>query len=133
MLRTNSKAVNEKIKSYILENVDIDYINEFFKVDENDYTEICGCILQICEKEKFYQRYKSRFDMFKDWCQGLPSALNTLYYYNVSAVDLLGDILEQTEEERSKYSESDAEELMTKLLYRELSKREYGYLFCRIA
>ena len=58
--------------------------------------------------------------MFVDWCQGLPSALDTLYYYNRSAVDDLAAILEETEEEKAKYTEAQAEEILSRLIYREL-------------
>ena len=61
---------------------------------------------------------------FIDWCAGLPSILDTCYYYNRSAIKDLGDILEQTEEERAKYTESDAERLLSILIYRELVKGE---------
>ena len=56
------------------------------------------------------------------WCQGLPSVIDTCYYYNRSAVEDLGDILEETEEERNRYTEQDAERLLSCLIYREIRK-----------
>ena len=72
--------------------------------------------------EKRYCRYNSDYEMFKDWAQGLPTAFNTSYYYNVSAVDLLADWLEETDKEKEKFEESAAEEKITWLIYRELRK-----------
>jgi hypothetical protein len=44
------------------------------------------------------------------------------YYYNRSAVDDLGAILEQSEREKAQYSEAEAENLLTHLIYRELKR-----------
>ena len=57
-----------------------------------------------------------------DWCSGLPGVLDTCYYYNRSAVDDLGAILEETDEERARYTEEQAEKMLTTLIYRELKK-----------
>lgn len=64
--------------------------------------------------------------VFVDWCQGLPSVLDTCYYYNRSAVADLGDILEQSERERAQYTEAQAEWLLTHLIYQELVKGAAG-------
>ena len=119
MLRSNSKKVIEKVRSYITDGIDPDY---FGLAEAPDFPEACKLILQACEDEKFYNRIRSGLDTFRDWAQGLPSAFNTCYYYNVSALDLLADWLEETDSEKSKYSESEAEEMITRLIYRELIK-----------
>lgn len=119
MLKTNSKMVIERIHKYIIDGVD----HEYFNIEADpDFKTACKLILTACENEKRYSRSRSGFETFKDWAQGLPSAFNTLYYYNVSAVDLLGAWLEESESEKAKYSESEAEEMITKLIYRELTK-----------
>ena len=119
MLRTNSKKVIEKVRSYIINGVD----HEYFGLEADpDFNTACKLILTACENEKRYSRSRSGFETFKDWAQGLPSAFNTLYYYNVSAVDMLGAWLEESESEKSKYNESEAEEMITRLIYRELTK-----------
>ena len=48
----------------------------------------------------------------------------TGYYYNRSAVDDLAGILEETDAEKARYNEQDAEKLLTSLIYRELMKGE---------
>lgn len=132
--KTNSKKVNEKIKNYIIES-----FNEWVKDNPNfkdikEYKKICIIIAKTCIDEKLsnvnhykaevLQRYYKNnvYAVFKEWCQGLPSILDTLYYYNVSAVEFVGGWLEQTAEEKSKYNEEQAEELATRLLFREINK-----------
>lgn len=119
MLRSNSKAVVAKIHQYIVDEIDPEY---FGLPGAPDFPEACKLILQACEDEKFYNRIRSGLDTFRDWAQGLPTALNTCYYYNVSAIDMLADWLEETESEKAKYSESEAEEMIARLIYRELTK-----------
>lgn len=119
MLRSTNKAVINKIRQYIINGVD----HEYFELETDpDYKTACKLILQACQNEKRYCRYNNDFEMFKDWAQGLPTAFNTSYYYNVSAVDLLADWLEETDKEKEKFEESAAEEKITWLLYRELRK-----------
>lgn len=119
MLRSNSKAVVAKIHKYIVDEIDHDY----FGLDEApDFPTACKLILTACENEKRYSRSRSGFETFKEWAQGLPTAFNTCYYYNISAVDMLADWLEETDSEKSKYSECQAEEMITWLIYRELTK-----------
>ena len=119
MLRTNSKRVIEKVRKYIINGID----HEYFGLEADpDFKTACKLILSACENEKRYIKYSSGFEMFKDWAQGLPSAFDTLYYYNISAVDLLGEWLEESDSEKEKYSESKAEEMITWLIYRELRK-----------
>lgn len=119
MLKTNSKKVIEKVRKYIIDGVD----HEYFELEADpDFNTACKLILQACQNEKRYCRYNNDFEMFKDWAQGLPTAFNTSYYYNVSAVDLLADWLEETDKEKEKFEESAAEERITWLIYRELRK-----------
>ena len=119
MLRSNSKKVIEKVRSYIVDEIDHDY---FGLAESPDFQTACKLILTACENEKRYNRSLSGFDTFKDWAQGLPTALNTCYYYNVSAINLLANWLEESESEKAKYSESQAEEMISRLIYRELAK-----------
>lgn len=64
----------------------------------------------------------SELELFERWAQGLPSAFNFDYYLGGQAVDDLGDILEETEEEKNRYSDQQAKELLTYLIYREIRK-----------
>ena len=120
MLRTK-KAI-ENIRAYIMDN----FTPENYTEDPpEDFPEVAAFILDTFRKEKMSDfRYHdcNEFAAFTDWCQGLPSVLNTCYYYNRSAVDDLGRILEETAEEKARFSEQEAERRLTWLIYRELSK-----------
>lgn len=126
MLKTNSKKARENIRAYIVEHFepcgyDLDPAPVTFP-------EIAAAILDTFAHEKpystkyIYRAGLSDEKVFMDWAAGLPSILDTCYYYNRSAVDDLGAILEETPEEKARYSESDAERLLTHLIYRELIK-----------
>lgn len=128
MLRTNSKAARTNVMAYIRE--DWDYIAERAEYqniplhqieDDNNY---CRFIWDIFKEEKGHEIERAGFfKAFEDWAQGLSLGGMFLYYYNISAVDTLGDILEETKEERSRYTETQAEQLLTKLIYREIRDR----------
>ena len=123
MLRTNSKEVKEKVKNWIINNFDWSNYEGYYTKPKT-YEEIKETIALICWHEKSYQvlrLHDSLQNMFIEWCQGLPSLIDTASYYcHGSAVDLVGDILEQTKEERAKYSEVEAEKLMTHLIFKEI-------------
>lgn len=124
MLKGNSKQLKENIRNYIVahyEGPDAGYDNAPEKTAT--FNEIAHFILDNFRKEKMYCHGYER-DTFIDWCQGLPSLLDTCYYYNRSAVDDLGDILEETTEERSRYTEEQAAERLTLYIYRELCAGE---------
>ena len=123
MLKINSKQARENIRNYIIENFDA---SNYTETPPQTWPEIARFILITFEKEKYYSIEYMRAarmtyqDVFVDWCAGLPSVLHTSYYYLYSAVDVLGGLLEQTEKEKSKYSEAAAEMLLSKLIYQEL-------------
>lgn len=128
MLRTNSKKARENVRNYIM--TDSDYIAERIECDPDTLTEAQALrsVWEIFTAEYYNpipstRRNRSNvFDLFTDWAQGLALGGLFLYYYNVSAVKVLGDILEETEEERSKYTEEQAERLLTLLIFREVSE-----------
>lgn len=121
MLKTNSKKVKEKIRNYIIrlyddEGYDVPKATTFEEMKENikkvSYNEVIKYELM---------RRSTLFDAFKYWCEGLPNLLNTAdYIYCNNAVDILGDILEETEEERNRFGELEAEEKLTYLIFREI-------------
>lgn len=132
-LRTNNKKVTEKVRNYIIDSFHDSDFEEWHNVHVEDYETICTIILSAFWKEKIEldKRHMSDKALFFEWCAGLPSILGCEYYYNVSAIDLLGGWLEQTEEQRNKYTEEDAEALITDLIWRELNKS--GHYLPRIS
>lgn len=125
MLKTNSKKASENIRAYIIDNFTAeDRTNN----PPQEWHGIAAFILDTFRSEKYstpedFRYYNLReCAAFADWCAGLPSVLDTCYYYNRSAVDDLGAILEETEEEKARYIEEQAEETLTTLIYKELIK-----------
>ncbi len=127
MLKTNSKQAKENIKKYIMDNFTPEGYTE---TPPETWTETAAFIINTFRSEKYsrpedFKYYKNNeYKAFEDWAAGLPSVLDTCYFYNRSAVDDLGVILEESDTEKSKYSESDAEQLLTYLIYRELTREE---------
>lgn len=127
MLKTNSKKARENIQQYITENFTPEsYTDENIQGFEN----ISTFILKTFRSEKYsckedFKYYHNIEELaFIDWCSGLTSLLDTCYYYNRSARADVARILEQTESESNKYTESESERLLTMLIYRELKRGE---------
>ena len=123
-LKSNSKAVNEAVKAYILDNFDTsNYTPDYDNVNVSNIKEVCKAILECCSKEKFYLSYSNTQSMLIDWMQGLPSILDTApILYSGSAIDLIGNWLQQTEKEKSKYDETTAEQFALYLISRMIIK-----------
>lgn len=120
MLKTNSKQARENIRNYIINRFDSsDYSPE---KEPEGFAEVSAFILEAFRGEKENYQNIPECDLFADWAAGLPSVLDTCYYYNRSAVDDLGEILNETQVERDKYTEQDAQKLLSSLIYRELMK-----------
>ena len=125
MLKTNSKKARENIKDYILNNFTPEGYTEAVPTETRDIMQfIYNCFISekfSIENEKRYYKY-NEYTAFVDWCSGLPSVLDTCYYYNRSAVNDLAAILEETEAEKSKYTEAEAEKMLTYLIYNAIKK-----------
>lgn len=121
MLKTNSKKARENIRAYIVNHFD----GSNFDIETPDnFKDIACAIYDNFESEKpaigSYARMSTQ-DRFNDWCAGLPTILDTCYFYNRSAVDDLGELLEESDSEKAKYTEQDAEKLLTYLIFREIN------------
>lgn len=124
MLKTNSKKARENVKQYIIDNFTPE---NYTDAPPEVWHEIARFILETFRSEKYSRpedfRYYNNNERaaFADWCAGLPSVLDTCYFYNRSAIRDLADILDQTiESALKKYTESDAERVLTYLIYNEL-------------
>lgn len=122
MLKSNSKQAIENIRVYVINNFDPCVYD--FEGNEEDFKTVAQFIYEcfVNEKVKHDKRRMTEKELFFDWCQGLPSILDTCYYYNRSAVNDLAVILEETETEKARYTEAQAEEMLTHLIYREIKK-----------
>ena len=141
MLKTNSKEARNRIKNFIVENVypfDYDGHEELKAIitaeaDSDTHSVRAWELTKEAINEVFYDeklkhdnRYKvgriSKQELFSDWCYGLPSFLDCDFVYRLSAVEVLGDLLEETEAERNRYTEEEAERCLIYLMFRELSR-----------
>ena len=125
MLKTNSKKAAENIRVYIMNG----FTPEGYTDNPpQEWQEIAAFILDTFRNEKYHLPqdfrfyHNNEFAAFADWCAGLAGVLDTCYYYNRSAVDDLGAILEETDKEKARYTEEQAEKTLTTLIYRELKK-----------
>ena len=130
-LRTNSKEVMKKIEARIIDsyNNSEEYFGFEGRKMATDYNNICKDVLGAFENEKlkFDNRYNagriSKQDLFIDWMQGLPTAFNIADdIFLGDALDYLGELLEQSESEKAKYTTEQAEKNACYLFYRELTK-----------
>lgn len=118
MLKTNTRQARRNVQKYIMDGFNPDG----FEAAET-FAEVAAVIMAVFNAEKPAEGSFTRMteaQRFTDWAQGLPSILDTCYYYNRSAVDDLGEILEETEAEKTRFTETQAEERLTYLIYREL-------------
>lgn len=131
MLRTNSKKAIENIKKEIIDSYEA--ASEYFTFEgreaKTEFNEICDDIIEAFRVGKldrnicYSKGRESERDLFIDWMQGLPTAFPVADdIFLRSAVDFLGDILEETAEEKNRYTEEKAAILACNLLYRELVK-----------
>lgn len=82
MLKTTTNQARANIRRYIMEHTNADnYIGYTIQQAPKTWEEVAAFIRQAFRDEKRYQHGSQR-ELFKDWCQGLPSALDTCYYYN---------------------------------------------------
>ena len=119
MLRTNTKKVAENVKIYIIQN--FEPYNEEELEEFESFEDYALYIYKTFYNEeiKYNKNYRGNlYDHFKWWCQGLPSVLDCCYYYNRSAKDDVASILEEDEEEKNRYTEAEAEELLTRLIFK---------------
>ena len=125
MLKTNSKQARENVKRYILDNFDSGYAAE--AVNPENFAEVAKAIyfdfFRVIKTDYRYIKHNMTVqDLFADWASGLPGILNTCYYYNRSALKDVQNILQQSDEQAGRYTESQAEQLLTYLIYREISR-----------
>lgn len=121
MIKTNSKKFREKVKSYLFGNLfdDSGYeLMEFKKENYKNDKEKALLILEVFCKEM--RQNELTFEVFESWAAGLPAIVDTAdYYCHNSAIGILDNFLEETEE-RNRYDEIQAEKLLTYVIYREL-------------
>lgn len=125
MLKTNSKKAIENIKNFVMQETSFEGLDyEGIKKDPETFAEMGRLIWSVyfAEVGKWNNRREPLQVNFKNWLVGLPSCGLGDFFYKCSAVDILGDILEETEEEKAKFTEEQAEATLSYLIYREIAK-----------
>lgn len=130
MIKSNSKKASENIKNYIISIYNTDNDREGLEqVADNptvaDFEAIAKNIYKCFIEEKYFTQNRARYseqEAFSLWCSGLCGTIHTYDYYLGQAVRVLGDILEETEEERAKFPRDKAEKMIDYLIYREVKK-----------
>jgi len=137
MLKTNSKKAKENLKKYIMEYSEPSFIDameytketgENFNYKIDSFSDRCKYLYErftgeYCNDWNIKQ-YKSYQEVFNQWTRGLPVGGLFCYWYNREAKNDLQIILEETEQEKNKYTEEQAEILLTNLIYREILKNK---------
>ncbi len=148
MLKTNSKAVKTAIREFIATGA-IDWAEETNEYDrENGYEPMAEAVeleklsskgeksedvqkaaavlIWACFQNEIKGDYRigrePLQEIFISWLRGLPSVVSSEAFLLRSAVDFMGGILQETEAEKAKYSETEAENLACYLIWREVSK-----------
>lgn len=84
------------------------------------FSSICNFIYNTFKNEMRYGALGRRQerDIFEDWCRGLPSIIDTCYYYNRSAAEDYKEIMEY--KKGAKISDPTAEKYITYLIFQTL-------------
>lgn len=119
MLKTNCKKVREAVRAYVVKNTN------GWEKDPETFEEAAAIIKRAWDGYKYQgmrQEFKNNIiEAFKDFAACLPNNAFD-YIAEGDTVKLVGDMLEQTEAERARYSDSEACDLLTSLICREISK-----------
>lgn len=116
MLRTNSKQAIKNLRAYIMDSWNLEPEEQ-----GRTWAETQEAIIESFKQQAYsseYDRRQNRQEAFKNWLAGLPKGLGD--FYLCQAVKDLGNILDQTEAERNKYSEDQACNTLSYLIYREV-------------
>lgn len=122
MLRTNTKKARDNVKAYIMANYDGSAYNYS---ETTDFKEAARNIYEVYKREREAvreHRNQNEQELFTIWLQNSTAIIDAGYYWNRSAVDDLGDILEETPAERAKFTEAQAENYLSYLIFSEITK-----------
>lgn len=120
MLRSNSKQAKKNIQNFI-----INVFNDYAEEEAATLAEAANVIFEDVRRVLNINGYVSQ-KQFDTYASYLPGYVET---YGYGAHDDLAAILEETPEEAAKYTNQDAEKILTAIVYRELFNavvRPYG-------
>lgn len=126
MIKSNSKAARDRIRSYIIDGFHDSDFETWNGVTVTDFATIARVILSDFERvtgcDYYYRHFPSNTDRFVDFTRGLPSLVDCGFWCGCdSGKDLLAAWLEETETEKNRYTEDNACIMIARLIYRELT------------
>lgn len=115
MLKTNSKKAQKNLLNYVVSNLS-EYAADGYnlEVTENNAYNIIDTMFH----EEYYGYTREHFFRFASSL----SCGNVFDYFLHDAVNVLGEILEETESEKSRFTETQAENLLTSMIYNNVLK-----------
>ena len=120
-IRSNSKTARAGVVNYIRQYTEDDLQEAGLQgcTDAEMLQYIRDCFTrEACYANNLRRCRWNMFQVFKDWAGGLPLGQLFVYMLRRSAVDDLGAILQETDAEKAKYTEDQAEEMLTRLIFR---------------
>lgn len=139
-LRTNSKQAKANLWQYIRE-ASADYIDDRRTYAERegepfeygDTNKDIALLMLDCfkvEKLDHNKQYEAKrgtlFDFFEEWAGGLPFG-GVFDYYLHNAVATVAQILEETEAEAGRFTETQAEQFLTRYIFDAIRKEADRY------
>lgn len=120
-IRGNTKKARDRVQAYVLQNVtDYEYNDFSTFADAADFID-AEFVRQAYSSK--YQQKQNRQQAFIEWSKGLPlDNLFTFWIYRTDPIELVGDILEESEQERARFTEEQAAEKMVYLIYAEVMR-----------
>ena len=124
MVKTNSKIARDNIRAYISSNFGAWVLEDQGKKTPVDFSGIASAIYadykRYISNDNYYHG-RENADTFFEYTSILPSILECDFRL-CQAKPILMNILQETEQEAEKFSETQAEKLLSDLIYREICK-----------
>jgi hypothetical protein len=132
MLKTNSKKAQQNLRAYIVENFEggnyspkYDYIytaEEVGKPLDTVFSMVAWAIWTEYRREADGDNRDIKdVDRFTEWTSGLPSVFRCDYWLG-SAKEDLGNILEESESEKERFTSDEAEAFLSRIIYNAIAK-----------
>lgn len=120
MLKTNSKQFYNNLDKYVIENMQ--ETAEGYEVEKPQNAKEAYLLLWKIYKEEYLSPcWFGTAQNFEDWGRGLPAGA-LFDFLLCRAVDTLGDMLEETEEERARFTEQQAEKVLFNKIFSRMVK-----------
>lgn len=124
-MRTTCKQVRDKIRAYLLDKARkglFDCLPDRTTKEEIDKTPFAACERIFQEEVGWMIARVGRYGAFKFWQQGGCMALPAYNVYTVDNRELLQEWLSESDAEADRYSDTEVDDMVLHLLFREYSR-----------